>query len=193
MAKSGSSQLEGALRAKQFVRFSHKHEDLPIRGYILDIGPKFFLIAVVSDRIWFDGFECFRIGDVRNMIPDPYACFAESALHKRRERMPKKPRISVAGIGELLLSASRLFPLVTIQREDIDPDVCWIGRVLSVEQGRVSLLEINPDAKWEKMPADYRLSEITRVSFGADYENALYLVGGNRPQGLAKRIHRTPQ
>ena len=51
--------------------------------------------TVVSDRIWFDGFECFRVGDVREFRPDPYAVFAESALKKRGERVPKKPRVSV--------------------------------------------------------------------------------------------------
>jgi hypothetical protein len=193
MAKARLSQLEHALRAKQFVRFWHKHEDLAIRGYVLDIGPKFFLVAVVSDRIWFDGFECFRVGDVRDVSSDPYARFAESALHKRRERMLQKPRVSVSSIEELLVSAGRLFPLVTIQCESVDPDVCWIGRILGIERGCVSLLEIRPDAKWETKPEAYRLSEISRVSFGADYENALHLVGGNPAARLTKRIYRTPR
>lgn len=31
---------------------------------------------------------------------------------------------------------------------------------------------------WEDTPQEYRIKEITRVNFGGDYENALYLVGG---------------
>jgi hypothetical protein len=166
------------------MRFEGRFEHLPVRGYVLDLGPKFFLVAVVSDRIWFDGFECFRVGDVRDLRPDPHTVFAESALKKRGERVPKKPRVSVASIEELLLSASREFPLVTVHREQVDPDVCWIGRILSVERGRVSLLEITPDATWEEKPDSYRLSEITRVSFGADYETALHLVGGDPKQAI---------
>ena len=178
MIKALSSQLNDALRAKRFVRFSHRCEKLPIRGYVLDVGPKFFLMALVSDRIWFDGFECFRISDVSKVEKDPYTDFVESALRKRRERVPRKPRVIVASIEELLLSASRAFPLVTIHREQVDPDVCWIGRILGVERDRVSLLEINPDAKWEDKPTTYPVNEITRVNFGGDYENALHLVGG---------------
>ena len=158
------------------MRFARRFEDSSVRGYVLDIGPKFFLLALVSDRIWFDGFECFRVRDVRGLRPDPHAHFAESALRKRRERMPKKPRVSVASIEELLLSASRVFPLVTVHREQVDPDVCWIGRILSVERGGVSLLEISPDASWEEKPTCFRLGEITRVNFGGDYEAALHLV-----------------
>jgi len=180
------------MRTRSFVRFEQRFERLPVRGYVLDVGPKFFLLAVVSDRIWFDGFECFRVGDVRDLRPDPQRMFAESALQKRGERVPKKPHVSVASIEELLLSASREFPLVTVQRERVDPDVCWIGRILSVERGRVSLLQITPDATWEEKPQSYRLSEITRVSFGADYETALHLVGGD-PKTAIKRTHRTPR
>lgn len=166
------------MRKRQFVRIDRRFEDSPVRGYIVEVGPKFFLLALVSDRIWLDGFECFRVGDVQGFAPDSHARFAESALKKRRERMPRKPRVSVRSIEELLVSAGRAFPLVTIHREGIDPDVCWIGRVLGVKHGRVILLEITPDATWETKPESFRLSEITRVNFGGDYEAALHLVGG---------------
>ena len=123
-----------ALCARRLVRLRRRFEKSSIRGYVLDIGPTFFLLALVSDHIWFDGFECFRIRDLRDVRPDPYARFAESALKKRHERRPKKPQVSVANIEKLLLSANRLFPLVTIHREQVNPDVCWIGRVLGVER-----------------------------------------------------------
>ena len=90
----------------------------------------------------------------------------------------------------LLVSAGRHFPLVTVHREGIDPDVCWIGRVLGIERGRVSLLEITPDATWEEKPESFRLNEITRVNFGGDYETALHLVGGHPGQAI-QTVQRT--
>jgi hypothetical protein len=84
----------------------------------------------------------------------------------------------VANIEDLLLSAGKAFLLVTIHREQVDSDVCWIERVQGVNRGRVSLLEIGPDAVWEDTPEEYRIKEITRVNFGGDYENALHIVGG---------------
>ena len=68
---------------------------------------------------------------------------------------------------------------MAIHHEQVDPDVCRIGRVLRVSRGCVSLLEINPDATWDTAPTDYPLKEITEVNFGGDYEDALYLVGGD--------------
>lgn len=152
-----------------------------MRGYVLDIGPTFFLLATVSDRIWLDGFKCLRIGDVSEVGPDPHGAFAEAALRKRGERRPAKPRVSVADVRDLLRSAARAFPLVTIHRERVKPDACWIGKVLDVDATHVTLLEIDPAAKWEAAPNRYKLAEITRVSFGADYEGALHLVGGDPP------------
>lgn len=166
------------MRRQILVRFSRRFEQSTIQGYVIDVGPRFFLLALVNDRIRFDGFECFRRSDVKNLRPDPYAAFVEAALKKRGDRRPKKPRVSVEKIDDLLLSAGRIFPLVVIHREQINPDVCWIGRVLGIQRGRVSLLEIGPDAMWEDTPEEYRVMEITRVSFGGDYENALDLVGG---------------
>jgi hypothetical protein len=155
---------------------------------VLDIGSKFFVLALVGDGIRFDGFECLRISDLRRLAPDPYAPFAEAALKKRGERLPATPRVDVSGVAELLLTANRAFPLVTIHRERINPDSCWIGRVVGIDRGVVSLLQIGPDAIWGERPEKYRLSEITRVDFGGSYEQALHLVGGD-PHGWQGNGH----
>jgi hypothetical protein len=176
---STRSQLTQAMHERRIVKFSRRFEKTSPRGYVLDIGPKFFLLALVSDRIWLDGFECFGIADVRNLRRDPYGDFAEAAMLARGERLPpKKPRVSVASIGELLRTASRAFPLIAIHRELVNPRVCWIGRVAGITRTHVQLLEIDPNASWDKTPNDYRLSEITHVNFGGDYEDALNLLGG---------------
>ena len=166
------------MRRADLVRFTRPFEEGHVRGYVIDIGPKFFLLSLVSDRMWFDGFECFRISDVANVQPDPYGEFAKAALKKRGERKPRKPPVRVTTLKHILLDGSRAFPLVTIHRESAEPDVCHIGRVLSIKDGRVSLLEIGPDAEWDHSATEYRIGEITRVNFGGDYENALHLVGG---------------
>lgn len=169
------------------VRISRRFEDTPIRGYVLDVGPTFFLLALVSDRLWFDGFECFRIADLKMVQSDPYTRFAEDALKKRKERRPKNTGVSVRNIASLLASANRAFPLITIHREEVDSEVCYIGRVAKITRGELVLLEIRPDASWEDRPQTYRLSDITSVNFGGDYEDALAIVGGNPTVSRAPR------
>ena len=134
------SQLKKAARAGQLVQFSRRFEDSKVRGYVLDVGPSFFLLLLLSDRVWFDGFECFRNQDVRTLKADPYSNFVEAALRKRGERKPKTPTIGLASIEDILVAANRAFPLVTIHCERRDPEVCYIGRVIGIEEGHVSLL-----------------------------------------------------
>lgn len=171
-------KLLDAMQEKRLVRMRRRFEESPIRGYVMEVGPKLFLFCLVSDRLWFDGFECFRISDVRGLKHDPYAEFAEAALKLRDERKPRKPKVSLQGKGELLLTAGQAFPLVTIHREKVNPDVCHIGKVVAVKADRVRLLLIRPDAQWDESPTDFSLREITRVNFGGDYEDALHIVGG---------------
>lgn len=177
-------RLAEAARRRILIRFRRRFEDGRICGYVLDVGSKFFLLALVSDRIRFDGYECFRVSDVSRIeIPSRTTLeFVETALKKRRERLGRKPRIDLTGIDRILLSANRLFPLVSIHRDRADPDVCWIGRIRGIDRGRVSLLEINPDATWDEEPTEHPIADITRVSFGGDYEDALNLVGGQPPK-----------
>lgn len=173
------SQLTEALRNRLLVRFTRPFEPGTVNGYVLEIGPRFFLLALVSDGLRLNGYQCFRLSDVRQLcVPDKYAAFHEAALRKRGQRFPKKPSVSVSSLAELLLTAARAFPLVTIHQEKVDPSVCWIGRVTDVRDGRVTLREIGPDARWDAHLETYRLSGITRVDFGGDYEDALYSVAG---------------
>jgi hypothetical protein len=174
-----AAQLKSAMHSGTLVRFNRPFEESPAEGYIVAVGPDFFLLALVSDHIRFNGFQAMRIVDVRRLRPHPFTAFVESALKKRRERRPKKPKVSVSSLRALLLSAQKSFPLVTIHRERIDPDVCQIGRVMRVTTATLSLLEITPGAVWEEAPTQHALKQITRVDFGGDFEDALHLVGGD--------------
>ena len=52
-------------------------------------------------------------------------------------------------------------------------------RKLEVKGKVLRFLEIDPDAVWEQKPTKINLSDITRVDFGGQYEEALHLVGGD--------------
>ena len=176
-------QLRSAMRASRLVRFSRSVEAGWVNGYVLDVGPEFFLLALVSDQIRFDGFQALRLRDVRKLRENPFASFVEAALKARHERRPRKPKVNLGSLSSLLLSAGRAFPLVSIHRERVDAGTCQIGRVMGVSKGKARILEIGPGAVWDKKPTDYALKQITRVDFGGAYEDALHLVGGDPPTG----------
>jgi hypothetical protein len=167
--------------SKFLVQFTRSLEQGSVMGYVLATGPRFFLLALVDENIRFNGFQCLRLQDVKNLqVPARHATFVEAALKLRGQKRPPTPRISVQSIQELLETAGRLFPIVTIHREKVARDVCHIGRVLSASESEVSLLEIGPDACWDDEVLSYRTKQITRVDFGGEYEQALTLVAGFR-------------
>ena len=137
-------------------------------------------LALVDDLLQYNGFMCIRMKDVIALeVPAKYELFVKAALRKRGERLPRKPHVSVAGLPELLMTSGYAFPLITIHRERVNPDVCHIGRLVELKDKRVLLREIGPDARWDEAPQSYAVREITRVDFGGKYEEALVLVGGN--------------
>ena len=167
-------------RRRMLVEFTRPHESAWVHGYVLGVGEGLFLTAKVDERIRFDGFEVFRVADVRNLDEHGEREFVEEVRRRRGLATPKAPRIRLGSMAEVVRSAGRLFPLVVLHRERVDPDVCHIGRVLAVDDKKVTLHAIDPGAVWGSH--DTRaLREVTRVGFGGDYENALALVGGKPP------------
>lgn len=193
MKKAGGTKARRSERLARvgknvLVEFTRPVEDESVVGYVLATGPRFFLLALVEDNARFNGFQCLRLQDVRNLqVPAKHARFTEAALKLRGERRPRTPDVSVSTVQDLLKTASQAFPLITIHREMMAPDICHIGYVVAVSNSEVSLLEIGPDAEWDDEPESYRIKEITRVDFGGVYEEALILVGGpGNPRRIAK-------
>ena len=183
MSSRSNAMLHQACEDAVLVKFWNHFDDGSTHGYVLEVGPQFFLLALVGEDMRFNGFQCLRLQDVRRLqVPDPYADFVVAALRKRGQRIRKKPNVDISELPALLISANRLFPIVTIHRERVKPDSCWIGRVLDVTNKSVLLHEIGPDAVWDKKSTRFQLSEITRVEFGGGYEEALHLVGGSLKQ-----------
>lgn len=173
--------LRAAAAERRLVRIYRSVDDTAERGHVLAVGEAFVAIAVVDDRQRYDGVQCFRLQDIRLVETDPYADFAEAALSARGEVRPELGEVSLLSVSALLLTASAAHPLITVHPEAEDPDVCFIGKVLSLEGGLLWLREIGPDALWDDEPEAHRISEITRVDFGGDYEQALALIGGEPP------------
>jgi hypothetical protein len=180
MSNARRVKLEEAFTSPFIVKFYSPYEPGSTLGYVLDMGPEFFLLGLIDDRIRFNGYQCYRASDVRKLkAPAPNAEFITNALRLRREAINKKPDIDLSSVSALLRSASHLFNLTTIHREKINPATCKIGKVIELNDDQLRLLEIDPDAVWAKRPTTVRLSDITRVDFGGDYEEALHLVGGD--------------
>lgn len=177
-----AGKLRDFMRRKSMVRFEARFESGHCTGYVVGVDADLCLLLHIDDSIRFNGFQVYRVRDVRGLRVEPYADFKRTALRRRGDRRPVKPRLRLEGLGELIRSAARHFPLVTIHRERVDPGVCHIGAVVDVGDRRVVLREIRPGGTWCQGLDHYALREITRVDFGGAYEDALHVVGGRPPQ-----------
>jgi hypothetical protein len=174
--------LRDAQNNKKVIRCTDRFNPGWFHGYVLAVGAKEFLIAIVDDAMRLNGFECHQISNIKTIKPDPYAAFVEAALRARTLKPPRKAPIAGDSIRTWLPNANTAFPLVTIHVERIKSDVCYIGRIVSMADDVLQLQKIEPGAKWYRTTERFRWKDITRIGFGQAYESALHLVGGNPPR-----------
>jgi len=168
--------LHAAIERKAFVRLVRPVEAGHVDGMVVALAKDWVLVLVLSEGIRYGGFQAFRVRDISEVeLPAPYAAFYRRALRARGLRRPRTPRLDLSGTAELILSAGRCFPLVTIHKEKADPEVCHIGRPVLCSSASVALMEITPHGVWDEAPTVHRLAEITRVDVGGAYEEALAL------------------
>jgi hypothetical protein len=177
-----SLTLESAIADHVMICVERRYESSPVRGYVVAAGPDIFLMSVVSDRIRYDGFECFRRQDSFQYLPDPHREFAERVLTLRHERPPDHTGLEATSMAALIRTAGARFPVIAVHQEQIDATICRIGAVMVVGAHSVKLREISPSAIWSDTVRSYPLDSITRVNFGGDYEGALGLIGGVAPE-----------
>ncbi len=179
--KDVCGQLATAQHERTLMRFHRRFEDGWVNGYVVGMGPAFVMLAEVSDHIRFNGFGCYRLADIKNLRPAPFADFVETALEKLGETQPETPAVTLDSVGDILETAGRLFPMVTVHAEADRPRVCHIGAVVRLDGGLAWMRDIGPDAVWENELTARRLDDVTRIDFGGAYETALALVGGPPP------------
>jgi hypothetical protein len=169
--------MQSPWESRSVVRIVRELEPGTVDGFVVAAGAKWVVMAVIEDAIRPGGFQAFRLRDVTGFgDPAPHAVFKEAALDRKKIKRPEPRIIDLTDAASIMTEAMKTYPLVTVHREVADPEICHVGRVVSVTKQRVSLLEITPDATWEDEPTSHLLSEITRVDFGGPYEEALALV-----------------
>lgn len=176
--------LIDAAATAQIVRVHRETiEDGWTDGYVAGIGDAFFVLLEIKDAARFDGYHCMRYADVTQCeAPTPYADFQAAALKARSVVRPPNPRLNLLSLAALLRSGSEIFPTVTVHLEKKKPNVCYIGRMVSINRRQIVLRSITPDGEWMDHPEAYNLAEINKVSFGCAYEESLLLVAGDPPE-----------
>lgn len=145
-------------------------------GYVVGISDSFVIIHIVTDDFLLNGYAVYPISDIkRYRVVTKWNRIMNRALRARKLGPVLQPKLSLVNARSILESANRLFPLVTIFRERISRDKCWIGKVASATERTFQLSEIDPGARFD-VTRRYRFADITQINFGGEYERSLWLV-----------------
>jgi hypothetical protein len=151
-------------------------DDSYLRGFVLDYSDTLTLLNVLDSSFYLDGFTVIRNSDITEYRTyDDKDYFLSRALRLKAIKPKRKPKVDLTNWQTLLLSAQKLFPLITIRREAISNEVCYIGKLVSMTEKTFTLFDIGTQAEWDR-PYRRRLADLTKVDFGGGYEDALWQV-----------------
>jgi len=178
------AQLREAQQKHQLVRlWRGELEHGSFCGYVGGVGREFFLLWVVGDGITYDGMYVMRHRDVSELeAPDKHAPFMEKAL-VLKHLMPRPPRgFPLDDIRSVIQAAAAQAPVIGVHVDSEDEsEVCYIGRLVGVEEDGFNMQEISPDAEWLREPSFFSWDEVSTVSIEDGYATSLLAVAGAPP------------
>ncbi|MGR0277501.1 hypothetical protein ACUM5Y_00470 [Marinomonas dokdonensis] len=171
-------ELEKARTRNNVVRIFREELDGPdswTDGFVVDANEEMVLLQLVDDGVHINGYQILFLEDISDFAhPAPFNDFQKKVLALRDEEVID-PEVDLDDLAVLLIDISEEYGLVTLHREEVEPDSCEIGRVLKADAVTYELEEIGSDARWFDETFEYDLYDITRIEFGGAYEEALIL------------------
>ncbi|MBS0432181.1 MAG: hypothetical protein JSS21_07215 [Proteobacteria bacterium] len=178
-------QLRAAMQKGELVRVWRGNlEEGSFCGYVAGVGLEFLLLWVVGDQITFDGLYTMRLRDITEVeAPESHHAFIGKALAIRKI-FPRLPRdFPLDGIDQVVRAAAGHAAVMGVHVDsEEETEVCYIGRLLNIEDDGFNLQEITPDAEWLREPSFFAWDEVSTISFDEPYAQALLDVAGQWPR-----------
>lgn len=158
-----------------------------LRGTVVAVGREWFMIAIYDDSVYFEGWDVARIADVTavEVEPDDFQAYARRAAVESLA-MPAVPlellealTLPALEVARRIIERSGLIG-VYVESDD-DPDVLFIGRHTTGPDDDIWILEIDVAGVWHDEPSSFDPDEITRLTIGGRYQDALERYGDPFP------------
>lgn len=162
------------------VSIERSADPQPMYGCVVGVSQKWLLLHYLEGCYFLNGYVAVRMNHVRAVERLGAEEVIATGLRHFGESPQAPERIDLSSTRDLLSSAGTAYPLVTIHSENIDPEVCHVGKPEGFDRRGLQMREVSPAGEWDLDPTHWRLSDITRVDFGGRYETALDLVAGTR-------------
>lgn len=183
-SKGQRARLREAQQQRELVRLWRGDlEHGSFCGYVAGVGREFFLLRVVGDGLSDDGLYVMRHRDVTELeAPEEHCAFVEKALAWKNIRPHLPTGFPLDEITQVVEAAGRQAPVMGVHVDSEDEsEVCYIGRLINVEDDGFNLQEISPDAEWLREPSFFAWDEVSTLSIDDPYASALLAVAGDAP------------
>ncbi len=178
------AQLREAQQKQHLVRlWRGELEHGSFCGYVGGVGREFLLLWVVGDGITYDGMYVMRHRDISELeAPDKHNDFMQKAL-VLKQILPQPPHaFPLDNIRDVIQAARAMAPVIGVHVDSEDEaEVCYIGRLVSVEEDGFNMQEITPDAEWLREASFFAWDEVSTVTIEDGYATSLLAVAGAPP------------
>jgi hypothetical protein len=149
-------------------------------GFVVGSAEWVVLHRLDAEMWTLNGYVAVRTRDIDAAEASTRGTFASEVVKLKRLR-PKRPtRVSPSSTEELLRTAAAAWPLVSVERENDDRGVAWIGRPMALGPREAVFKLIDTNGKWMPGTVTIKLGSITRVDFGGEYESLLHQLSERR-------------
>ena len=171
-----TERLFDALNAARTVGLRVRGSRWLTFGYVVGLSDAFVLLHQIDGRtLSLNGYTALPLREIADVPPDDVHDFTHRALVLKGQKPRRQPDILLLDFPGLLSSADAHFPLITLEVSHLRPDACYVGRVAKLTEKSVTLREIDTKPTWGAL-SKYRYKDITRVTFGDGYADALWRV-----------------
>lgn len=155
--------------------------DDPIYGYVTAVTKRWVALQVLTDAVYFDGHEAIRTRDITKVRFDRDPDYRDRAIAALGRPAPDFPLPDDARTADVLGAAAARADLIGVHEERYEGEPLLVGKLTRTGQKRFRLLFIGPGGIWDAEPRREPYSDVTRVSFGGRYYEALERFGDPLP------------
>ncbi|MDQ2668355.1 MAG: hypothetical protein M3Z05_20515 [Gemmatimonadota bacterium] len=187
MSKTTLGTIRAAITNRTLVRIVRagiQTADREQEGVPVAVGNSWVVFTKMGDGINLSGFGAVRLNDITTLQTRfERRAFYVSALRMKRARISAVPPLDLTSAATLLKTAQNWFSLLVVERELAFPNTVEIGRVTRSMSSTVEMRLVSSSAKSNPRSCRIRVADITAISFGGQYEDALADVAGFEDPG----------
>jgi hypothetical protein len=156
-------------------------DEPPWQGFLVAESKSLVVLHRVSDRFDLDGYCAFRRDDIVSIAESfEKRDLIQRALRLNRQDPMVPEQIDTESMRSLMQSVQATFGVLVVEQEQTQPDEVQVGTIRMASEDTYVLRWLSVNAEWENDDRPFRYRDVTKLEFGAGYEQTLLAVARSR-------------